>query len=57
MLSFNPKGVGVPNETLKLFDFWELMEELEFVINYVYQKFDQWDIYLVGFSLGSSYGI
>ena len=39
VLSFNPRGVGVPVETFKLFDYRDLLEEVEFVINYIYHKY------------------
>jgi len=40
-----------------MYDYRDLVEDLEYVLNYVYDKFDSPAIYFVGFSLGSSYGI
>jgi len=56
-LSYNPKGAGIPCIKFKMYDYRDLVEDLEYVLNYVYDKYDSPAIYFVGFSLGSSYGI
>ena len=56
VLGFNPKGTGIPvTVEHRLFDYRYLPEELEFVVDYVIEKYPNRNIYLAGFSLGSSY--
>ena len=56
-MCFNPKGAAIPATTFRIFDYWDLPEDLEFVLNYIYKTHNSPSIYFVGFSLGSSYGL
>lgn len=57
MLSYNPVGAGIPCLQERMYDYVNLKKDLEYVLNYVYEKHNKPDIYFIGFSLGSSYGI
>ena len=56
-MSYNPKGAGIPCKNYRLFDYSDLMQDLEFVLSHIYSEYNHPDIYFVGFSLGSSYGL
>jgi predicted alpha/beta-fold hydrolase len=57
VVAFNPIGNAVAQITDDLFDFRNLTKELDCVVDYVKNKFQGSNIYLVGFSMGSSYGV
>jgi predicted alpha/beta-fold hydrolase len=57
VLSYNPVGAGIPCLQERMYDYVNLKKDLEYVLNYVYEKHNKPDIYFIGFSLGSSYGI
>ena len=54
---FNPRGVGVPQITSNVFDYSRVLEDLNCAMDHVYSRFPRSDFYMVGFSLGGSYGI
>ena len=56
VVAFNPVGNAIPQITSHLFDYRQLIDELDLVVDFITKKFDNRNIYLVGFSMGSSYG-
>lgn len=55
-IAFNPVGNAIPQITPHLFDYRNLISELDHVVNFAAKKFPNSNIYLIGFSMGSSYG-
>jgi predicted alpha/beta-fold hydrolase len=56
-LVFNPRGSIIPQKTVNLFNFENIYDDLDFVLSHVERKYPNSNIYFVGFSLGSSYGM
>lgn len=54
---FNPRGVGVSQRTDNLFDYSKIQDDLNFVMDHIYSKYPKSNHYIVGFSLGASYGM
>ena len=57
VLVFNPRGVGIPQKTDNLFDYSKILDDMNYVMDYVYTKYPNSNHYLIGFSLGASYGM
>ena len=54
---FNPRGSIIPQKTINLFSYESIYDDLDFVVSYIKKKHPKARVYLVGFSLGSSYGL
>lgn len=54
---FNPRGTGIQQKSLNLFDYRETARDIDRVIEHIREKHPTSNLYMAGFSLGSSYGI
>ncbi len=54
---FNPKGTGIPQKSLNFFDFTKVTDDVDHVVDHIRNKFQGAHVYLIGFSLGASYGM
>lgn len=54
---FNPRGVGIPQITDNIFDYSRVLDDLNTAMDYAYAKYPESNFYMVGFSLGASYGM
>lgn len=54
---FNPRGVGVPQITDNIFDYSKVLDDFNIVMDHIKEKYPSCDKYLIGFSLGASYGM
>jgi predicted alpha/beta-fold hydrolase len=54
---FNPRGTGVQQKSLDLFDYRDTARDIDRVVEHIRERFPTSNLYMAGFSLGSSYGI
>ena len=54
---FNPRGSIIAQKTRNLFNFESIYKDLDVIVSHINEKYPDSKVYLVGFSLGSSYGL
>lgn len=57
VIAFNPVGNGTPQIGDKIFDYRDLENELDFAVDFLKKEYKGANMYLLGFSLGASYGV
>jgi hypothetical protein len=50
---FNPRGVGIPQITTKIFDASKNTEDLDYILQILFKKYPQANFYLAGSSFGA----
>ena len=54
---FNPRGFRIPQISSNLIDFSKVHNDFDFVVKHIEKKYPENSKYMVGFSLGASYGM
>ena len=57
VIAFNPIGNGIPQIGDRIFDYRDLEDELDIAVDHIKNRYKGANLYLLGFSLGASYGV